>query len=76
MKTKDIIYLISLGVITLYCARLLIQASAAATTDSMEAYYAMLGWPMYIIGWAMYLGGFVATATNIVIQSTNKSEKL
>lgn len=45
-----------------------------ASTDSMEAYYAMLGWPMYIIGWAMYIGGFVATAINIVIQSTTEKE--
>lgn len=74
MKTKYIIYLLILGAITLYSARLLIQASADASTDSMEAYYAMLGWPMYIIGWAMYIGGFVATAINIVIQSTAEKE--
>lgn len=74
MKTKNIIYLIILGAICLYCARLLIQASAEATTDSMDAYYAILGWSMYLIGWAMYIGGFVTTAINIVIQSTDKKE--
>ena len=74
MKTKDIIYLIILGAITLYCARLLIQASVDATTDRMDAYYAILGWSMYLIGWAMYIGGNVAAAVKLVIQSTDKKE--
>lgn len=74
MKTKYVIYLIILGAITLYCARLLIQASEDATTDSMDAYYAILGWSMYLIGWMMYIGGNVAAAFNLVIQPTDKKE--
>lgn len=74
MKTKDAIRIIFLGTINLYCARIFIQSSLDATSDSLEAYNTILGWSMYLIGWAMFIGGIVATGINIIIQSSENLE--
>lgn len=75
MKTKNIIYIIVLGAINLYCAKVFIQASLNATSDSFEAYNTILGWSMYLIGWSMFIGGIVATGVTLVVQSTKNLEE-
>ena len=70
MKIRNIVYIILLGAICLYCARVFIQASINATTDSLDAYYSILGWTMYLIGWMMFIGGIGAAGVNLVITST------
>ena len=70
VKTRNIIYIILLGAICLYCARGFIQASINATSDSFDAYYSILGWAIYLIGWVIFIGGIVATVVNLVITST------
>lgn len=75
MRIRNIIYIIILGAICLYCARVFIQASINATSDSFDAYYSILGWTMYLIGWAMFIGGIAATVVNLVIQSNKDLEE-
>lgn len=74
MKTRNIIYIILLGAICLYCARVFLQASINAISDSFDAYYSILGWAMYLIGWMMFIGGFVATCVNLICSSNKNSE--
>lgn len=70
MKRKNIIHLIILGAVCLYCAKVFIQASVNATSDSFEAFHAILGWTIYLLGWAMFIGGIVATGIDLVMTST------
>lgn len=74
MKTIDVLNLILLGAITLYCAKLFIQASANATSDSFEAFHAILGWSLYLIGWMMFVGGIVVTGVKLVVTSAKDKE--
>lgn len=75
MKTNDAIRIIALGAICLYSAKVFIQSSLDASSDSFEAFNAILGWSMYLIGWAMFIGGIVATGINLVCQSTKDLEE-
>ena len=74
MKTRNIIYIILLGFISLYCAKIFIQASVIATNNSFEAYNSILGWTMYLLGWILFVGGIVATAVNLVATSKEQEE--
>ena len=74
MKTQNIIYIILLGAICLYCAKVFIQASINATSDSFDAYYSILGWTMYLIGWIMFIGGLVSTCVNLICSSNKNLE--
>lgn len=42
MKTQNIIYIILLGAICLYCAKVFIQASINTTSDSFDAIYNLI----------------------------------
>lgn len=75
MKQKSIIILIIFGAIVLYCAKILIQASIVAPCDSIDAYYAILGWTMYILGWMLYCGGIVAQGIKCIIALIDESDK-
>ncbi len=75
MKQKSIIILIIFGAIVLYCAKILIQASIVAPCDSIDAYYSILGWTMYILGWMLYCGGVVAQGIKCITSIINESDK-
>ena len=66
MRTRYILWLITIGAVILYCAKVFIEASINTTTDSMDAYYSILGWTMYLVGWLMFIGGNVASAVKLV----------
>lgn len=66
MKTRYITYIIILGAVALYCAKVLIQSSVNATNDSFEAYFSLLGWSMYLVGWLMFVGGYVAFGVKLI----------
>ena len=66
MRQQSIVILIIFGAIILYCAKILIQASIVAPCDSLDAYYSILGWTMYITGWFLFIGGLVAQGVKIV----------
>lgn len=72
MRTRYIIWLIALGAAILYCAKVFIGASINTTTDSMDAYYSILGWTMYLVGWMMFIGGNVAFAVKLVKQMVDE----
>lgn len=61
MKSRTIIVTILFSAIVLYCAKVFINASINATTDSLDAYYSILGWSMYIIGLTGFVGGVSIT---------------
>lgn len=75
MKQKSIIILIIFGAIVLYCAKILIQASIVAPCDSIDAYYSILGWTMYILGWLLYCGGIVAQGIKCIMALIDESDK-
>lgn len=70
MRQKLIIILIIFGAIVLYCAKILIQASIVAPCDSIDAYYSILGWTMYILGWLL-----VAQGIKCIMALINESDK-
>lgn len=75
MKQKSIIILIIFGAIVLYCAKILIQASIVAPRDSIDAYFSILGWSMYILGWMLYCGGIVAQGIKCIITLIDKLDE-
>ena len=66
MRTREIVYLMILGGIVLYCARLLVNASVVATSDAIDAFNSILGWSMYFVGLFMYVGSFVAFGIKLI----------
>jgi hypothetical protein len=66
MKTRYITYIIILGAVLLYYAKVLIQSSVNATSDSFDAYFSLLGWSMYLVGWLMFVGGHVAFGVKLI----------
>ena len=75
MKQKPIVFLIIFGAIILYCAKVFIQASIVAPCDSLDAYYSILGWTMYITGWILWIGGFVAQGVKIVRELIDNNDE-
>lgn len=75
MRQKSIIILIIFGAIILYCAKILIQASIVAPCDSIDAYFSILGWSMYILGWLLYCGGIVAQGIKCINALIGESDK-
>ena len=75
MKQKSIIVLIIFGAIILYCAKILIQASIVAPCKSIDAYFSILGWTMYILGWLLYCGGVVAQGIKCIKALSDESDK-
>ena len=61
MKSRTIIVTILFSAVILYCARVFIVASINATGDSLNAYYSILGWLMYLIGVIGFVGGLAIT---------------
>lgn len=66
MKTRDIIRIILLGAIILYCSKILIQASTMATTDALNEFYSLLGWSMYVVGLFMFIGSICSYCVKLI----------
>lgn len=75
MRQKSIIILIIYGAIVLYYAKILIQASIVAPCDSIDAYFSILGWTMYIVGWLLFCGGFIAQGIKCIVTLSDKTDK-
>jgi hypothetical protein len=75
MRQKSVIILIIYGAIVLYCAKILIQASIVAPCDSIDAYFSILGWTMYIVGWLLFCGGVIAQGVKCIVALSDKSDE-